>query len=359
MSEDASDDDASRAAYERSAREWLHVRDPHDRLVRETLARPECAVDFIRTFLPADVVELFDLGSVEQLDGTWVDKEFRKHLSDVLFRVTLKVSSASAFLYVLIEHKSQPDRWTVLQLLRYAVMEWDRQRKADASAPLSVIVPVLLYHGPEQWTASTGLASLFGSLHAGLTRYVPTFECELIDLTDRLSREVPGDPILRAGLRVLAAVGRADLVERLTPLFRELALHGRQSIEYARLLVTYLVHASSMTKDDFRRVFAPSYSKEQEAMMPTLAQVWWEEGRASGESAGEKKGREEGRETGRREQAIEMAIELTAARFGDDVVTDSLRQAIEAASLDALRRLPREVLDCDSLDQLLERIADR
>lgn len=125
-------------------------------------------------------------------------------------------------------------------------------------------------------------------------------------MTERLDCDQPAHPILRAGLQVLHSVGRDDLVERLTPLFQELALHGARTIEYARLLMLYLIHASSQEMGDFQRVLAPSYPRVQEELMPTLAQTWLEQGRLVGKS----EGREVGFVDGRLREAVKWSFEM-------------------------------------------------
>jgi hypothetical protein len=54
---------------------------------------------------------------------------------------------------VLVEHKSEPDRWAALHLLRYIIGVWSRLKedKELDRKHLPEIVPVLLYHARQRW----------------------------------------------------------------------------------------------------------------------------------------------------------------------------------------------------------------
>ena len=49
------------------------------------------------------------------------------------------------YIYILFEHKSKSDRFTVFQLLKYMIKIWDRYAKERNLLP--GIIPVVYYHG--------------------------------------------------------------------------------------------------------------------------------------------------------------------------------------------------------------------
>jgi Putative transposase, YhgA-like len=125
--------------------ETTEVLDPHDTFFRQLLSEPTVAIDFVQNYLPADVVELLDLAQLRIEKETFVDARLRKHFSDILYSVPLKVSNLPGvtetaervaaprkqrkpgksksgplpeervYLYLLFEHKSQPDKGVRLQ----------------------------------------------------------------------------------------------------------------------------------------------------------------------------------------------------------------------------------------------------
>ncbi len=81
---------------------------------------------------------------------------------------------------MLIEHKSYPDKYTTIQIGGYIFSAL--QKQAQNNEPLSVIIPVLLYHGKGKWQYRT-LTNIFDNLDTEWKRYVPDFEYVYHDLS--------------------------------------------------------------------------------------------------------------------------------------------------------------------------------
>lgn len=104
---------------------------PHDAYFKATFGRPTAAAEFLRHYLPPEIVRLLDLTRLELEKDTFVDARLRRHFSDLLYRVGL-LAGGEAFIYFLLEHKSAPDEWTILQLLRYLAQAWEQMRQRGA-----------------------------------------------------------------------------------------------------------------------------------------------------------------------------------------------------------------------------------
>jgi len=72
-------------------------------------------------------MENIDLESLTMVKDSFVEKELRQHFSDLLY--TVHHQQGELYLYFLFEHKSSPDPWVGLQLLRYQVRIWEQHRK--------------------------------------------------------------------------------------------------------------------------------------------------------------------------------------------------------------------------------------
>lgn len=317
--------------------------DPHDRLIRETLARTECLSDLARTYLPPDVAELLDLEHPERIEGTWVDPDLRKHASDVLCRFPLKQSLAATYLLLLVEHKSVPDRRTAIQLHRYQVLEWTRLLNEAPDAPLPVVIPMVLYHGGRRWRFDHRFESQFGDVSPSLSRYVPKFDCELVDLSRGADARRPSSAILQSGLRILAAVGRDDLATEFDAVFRLLSSRGLAGVDYAKVLLAYLTHASDLTRPDYDRVVAASFATERESMMQTYAMTLREEGR--------QEGRQEGRDETLRLMR-QLLVEQLRIRFGPRAAPTRRRAVLDRLSAEGLTELGRVLLTIQSPAEL-------
>ncbi|MCA9608650.1 MAG: Rpn family recombination-promoting nuclease/putative transposase, partial [Myxococcales bacterium] len=119
------------------------AKDPHDRLVRHTLAIPENVEGVLRATLPSAVLERIDLSTLRLEPGTYVDRDGESR-TDLLFSVAM--GERRALLYVLLEHQSTPQADMPLRMLHYMARIW-RARWAEERGPLPVIVPVVLHHG--------------------------------------------------------------------------------------------------------------------------------------------------------------------------------------------------------------------
>lgn len=140
------------------ARAFL-VQNPHDRLFKKILGSQENAIDFFLE-LPAEVLAHMDLATLHPEEKSYVDESLRESYSDLLYSVKLRDTAGFAhdgFLYLLMEHKSTPDRFTALPLLHYMTMIWKSVAEHPTTQPghdspqLPMILPLVLYHGETAW----------------------------------------------------------------------------------------------------------------------------------------------------------------------------------------------------------------
>jgi hypothetical protein len=103
------------------------IASPHDTFFRESFSRREIATDFLRWHLPADLLAEIDLDTLEIGKDSYVSSDLRSAYSDLVYRVQHRDGPLSV--YLLFEHKSRPEHWTLLQLLRYITAEGEQHRK--------------------------------------------------------------------------------------------------------------------------------------------------------------------------------------------------------------------------------------
>ena len=194
---------------------------PHDTFFKRSFSRIEVAAEFIRHYLPASVVGLLDLTRLTLEKDSFVDARLRRHFSDLLFRVGLK-GGGEAYIFILLEHKSAPEEWVSLQLLRYLTQVWEQLRR-DGSERLPLIIPVVCYHGAAPWRVSRRFRNLFAPIAVmrQLRQYLPDFTYYLCDLSQFDDAELVGGAGLPAILRLLKYILRRELKEQLPRIFRE------------------------------------------------------------------------------------------------------------------------------------------
>jgi predicted transposase/invertase (TIGR01784 family) len=152
---------------------------PHDNFIRSIMADRDIARDYFKGFLPDHVRDLLDFETLEQSSDSYISKELRKTISDIVFSCRIKESSEPVRICLLIEHKSYVDKNTSVQLGGYIFSAFMKQ--ITNGEKLSMIIPILLYHGTKRWKYRT-LGDMFENLDQSLQRYLPHFDYIYNDL---------------------------------------------------------------------------------------------------------------------------------------------------------------------------------
>jgi predicted transposase/invertase (TIGR01784 family) len=151
----------------------------HDDFIRNILSNKEIAVDYFKNYLPDFVKEHLDFSELIQLPGTYLSEELKKTMSDIVYSCRLKKGKGSVKISLLIEHKSHPDKYTPVQIGGYIFSAF--QKQIQNKEPLSLVIPVLLYHGKIKWQYRT-LANLFEGIDKEWEQFLPGFEYIYNDL---------------------------------------------------------------------------------------------------------------------------------------------------------------------------------
>lgn len=268
---------------------------PHDLFARFTWGQPERAEAELRAVLPPDVVARVDWSSLRRESGSVVDPELRETQSDLLFSARLH-GGRQLLLYILLEHQSSVDRWMALRMLRYVVRQAEHWRKEHPeSERLPVIIPLVMYHGPEgAWTAPRRVEELFAlpeeSEERGLWRsFVPRFEFLLDDLTAERAEALmarPGPPLARLAFLVLRYGRSEELSHRLpswTALFAEVYA-APDGLDNLRVVIRYLLQVGDEAAREVTEAVLNSVAGAQrsEDLMMTVGEKLIEQGRQKG-----------------------------------------------------------------------------
>ncbi|CAK0776937.1 transposase [Gammaproteobacteria bacterium] len=261
---------------------------PHDHFFKECFSRPKAAADLFRRALPAEVVNALDLTTIRTAKGSFVDPKLREHHTDLLFEVTGRDGSP-VLVYLLAEHKSSPDRWVVLDLLRYASeiwREWVKQNSGKwiMGMKLPPLIPLVLYHGKDSWTIPTDIADLV-DIPAILERYRPHFCYELLDLSDVADGTLPAGVESRAALLTLKYIFHPEKMQEwllnVIKTVNELnEVPGR--LELMRIILNYMAVVHDLEDKWLRQVLNENFL-EGDSIMPTMAERWEQRGLRRGE----------------------------------------------------------------------------
>ncbi len=172
---------------------------PHDHLIKVLLSDPGKAGTLLREWLPEEIAALLSLEPPELISGSFVDEELREHLTDRLFKVKT-VTGRVAMLYVLIDHKSYPDRkvgWQFQKYMTKALEQWVLENPKWSCLP--AIVPFLFYHGEVEWKIPDEFLALVDA-EASWRPYLLNFRFPVFDLGKVSDQKLSCHPQLRAWL---------------------------------------------------------------------------------------------------------------------------------------------------------------
>ena len=328
----------------------------HDRVFRHAFDTPETAAELAENLLPSRYRRRIAGAAVSVSAESFVESDLRGRFTDLLIefkrpaeRTTSAVSGGgrgrrrsragdddALYLYVLVDHKSQPERWVSFQLLRYIVSVWERLLRDDERLRyLPEIVPVVLYHGSSTW----GYPLQFSALVEGASRevkHIPRFEPLFVDVGAMEADGMQGGVRTVVALLVLKYLSRR-IDEQAAALLLD-AMHREaltpQLQAFYEPLYTALLEAKEQEEIDLLLAQARRrrYSDSEEALM-TYGEQLRTEGRQEGREEGREEGRQKGREEGRLRDKREVLVRLLSRRFAVSAADQRLIEATEDAGL--------------------------
>ncbi|MGX2015916.1 Rpn family recombination-promoting nuclease/putative transposase [Providencia huashanensis] len=121
-----------------------HSSTPHDSAFKGFMSKIENARDFFDIHLPMHIKQLCNFDTLAITNSSFIDKQLRSRLSDVLY--TVETLQGEGYLYMLVEHQSTPDKFMGWRMMYYAFSAMN-QHLQQGHRHLPLVVPILFYHG--------------------------------------------------------------------------------------------------------------------------------------------------------------------------------------------------------------------
>jgi len=319
----------------------------HDPLFRSTFEDLRLFRELLIWLVPF-VVELLDLDRTELQKDSFIDDEWKTHDSDLLYKIPVKGTDKNVIVFVLLEHKTASDQWTMLQMLRYIVHIWSRENKAAevegrlADFELPPVLPIIIYHGEHGYTAPVRLGKLIRSIKV-LIKYQIDFEAFLLDLTDFDKTTPPEDLELFAVLAVMQATFRPDAVERLIKIYEKIKpklddpkTRKQYLTRWENLLRYMITSAKYFTFKNLKEVTSKMSETDVATLSPCALELI-------------AIGREDGRNLWATDK-VDTLLRILTKRLGNvpQTIGDKLHTIND---IDALGELTDYALDCQTLDE--------
>lgn len=121
-----------------------HSSTPHDSAFKGFMSKVENARDFFDIHLPDHIKQLCNFDTLAITNSSFIDKQLRSRLSDVLYSV--ETQQGEGYLYMLVEHQSPPDKLMGWRMMYYAFSAMN-QHLQQGYRNLPLVIPILFYHG--------------------------------------------------------------------------------------------------------------------------------------------------------------------------------------------------------------------
>jgi predicted transposase YdaD len=297
---------------------------PHDRLFKLTFSQPQHAAELLRSVLPAATVRHIDWNSLRVEPTSFIDEKLRARFSDLLFRVRL--AGQPAYVYLLFEHQSRPERMMCPRLLRYVSDVWaEHLKKHPRATHVPVVVPVVLHHGENGWTEPVSLRELYdapATVLDGLRPYIPELTFVLDDLVPQSNAALRARALSAIPSLVLWALKHVRHGRDVIPALRK-SLHLVRAVlrapnGMAALLTVlrYIVNVSDSSEKEILEVLEHGMLPDAREALMTIA--------------------ERLRREGRKENQRDVLLKLLSRRFGS--LPEPVMDRIQGAGLKQLDR---------------------
>ena len=267
------------------------IHNPHDKSFRQSLKNIEVAREFLKIYVPKDILVKIDIELIKFVDTSHIDFKLKEHLSDIVYE-TIMLDGTKGVICFLIEHQTNPLIFMPLKLLHYQIVIMENYLLLNPKAThLPIVFPIVFYNGTRKpYPFSLNILDLFHDKKLGLRTLIEP--AHLIDISQISDEDLKKHQII--GLlewsqkhirdRNLYLVVE-DLIELINNLTKDLDF-SENLLLYIKCILYYIVRTANIEQlDEF--IEKLHTIKLVGGVMGTLANKWLKEGEARGEARGE------------------------------------------------------------------------
>ena len=304
---------------------------PHDKFFRNAMSDPRVAEEFFKEHLPESIQKIIDWKKLELQKDSFVSDNLSLQIADMLYKT--KFDRKDGFLYILIEHQTQPEKIMPFRMVKYMVEIMEKYRnKLGGGTYLPTIYPVIFYAGNKPYNYSTDLFSLFEENEAFM-RQVFSEPFQLIDVNkidDAVIRKRVWSGIMLYTMKHIFDNNFLPYLENMLPELK--IIEKKDGKGYICTIFNYICGRGEIRdRKVFEQIVKKGFTPKIGDEIMTLADIYRNEGYEAGIqkgvakgvlegiAEGEAKGRAEGRAEGGAEGRAESGAEgpLAQAKLRD------------------------------------------
>ena len=311
------------------------IHHPHDKLFKATFKVTQTVIDFLLYFFPPELTAQINLEDLTLDNTDYVSEKLVETFADVVYRTTWKGEGKNIAIALLLEHKSAPDNLIYVQLMRYMLAIWDEDIKADR--PLTVIIPVVFYHGKQAWEKKP-FSAYFKDLPPLLEQFIPRFDYHLTNLQDTPDQTIldfSAEHLLGTLMLVYKKIDDDEFVRTHFPDFFKFYEYHPELRELFRIFAAYFYHQTSLNKEEVSELSEKYFSTPLKSNVMTLYEQLIEEGKLIGIAQEREKIQAE------REKAQVEREKAQAEREKAQAETEKAKAKIAKAKADRLKAIRR------------------
>ncbi|MDR1279660.1 MAG: Rpn family recombination-promoting nuclease/putative transposase [Opitutaceae bacterium] len=292
----------------------------HDRIFRHAFSLPVVARQFLRKWLPGEMVEQINWKTLRVNPVSGINEALAERREDIVYR--LNVAGGEVHFYILIEHQTKIDRFMAQRVFEETGLVWQQDTRDCAEAKgkaqtktsqqqgcdagkLPLVVPMVLHPGPGKWGKIWRLADLI-NVPPRMEKWARTFmpDCGFIvvELAGLPLEKLADGHLARAILGALQGerLGMMN-IRKISRLIDELFADPDQAAAkaVARQLWTYMLRCSELKNQEVGKIVAAHVPTEHRKTFMSTAERLKHEGIQEGIERGLERGLERGELIGR------------------------------------------------------------
>lgn len=348
-----------------------YSREFDDRAMAYFLDNTQILGDVLRLQVP-EIAAKMRFEDAKKIDRTFIPSDLQKKTSDLIYSVPygyidIEGKSKEAWVYILIENKSERTPLVTFQLFLYIFLilltiwrEWEQAGTAESKRKFPIIIPLVFYIGHQKWDGPLELSQCFETIPE-LSRFIPSWDTLLLNLNVVTDEElVRANTLASQVFRVIKMDGQpyeeyeailSDVLESVVKM-PYVTDGNRLEATWLLLLQAYNTLSKNQVKEAHKKI-SDTVTKTDQAVRReymirehSYAAQLKREGEMIGKGIGEKLGVELGVGIGIR-QSLLIFIET---RFGQP--SEEIVEQVNSVDLDTVTDWIRKIVSVNSLDEL-------
>ena len=275
---------------------------PHDAIFKVFFSDTVVAKNYLVHYTPSEFHSRIDFSFFRKSDTSYVSSRFGVAFSDVSYETQL-IGGTYVRLLFLFEHKSYiPSHPIYLQLLDYLLQIWEDDTKNKR--PLSLIVPIVVYHGESVWIQKP-FWEYFPGERETWRIFIPHFHYLLTDLNKVPSQVIERKKNSEHLRNLFLALKFSSNKEQVKSNWKKIFTFGKESTYDDRdrillqSLTLYIYNLFNMEQTDIKKL-SEDLPEPEHSWIDDIPEIFGERWK----KAGLRKGRKEGLKIGREEGLI-------------------------------------------------------